>query len=294
MVEGFDHDDRYRMVEDEFMTIAKTFTVHLHAAEYKRQQKMVRSRNADTINSISRPVTGKMPDHTRRRVEGVARSKEQRAAIERLVGKKKKHGGISDDSDDDVGLPYIGTTLHGLMDSPRKKAASLAKAGSIVATTRAAAGFSRPTAHFKPHKNSVPDSPLSKRVTRFVDTKDDDETETSSDNDDDLDAPLLAPKLLPLERKSMARARFSSTSPPVRPAKQPSYINDVPQSTSPFETPVKAETLVKAECTSHSFDELPDFLISRSSRLERSRQRKALKQDPDLPLKKLDEIPSFF
>lgn len=118
-----EYDDKYRMVEDEFLTVAKRFTVHLHAAEYKRQQKMVKSRNADTINSISRPVTGKMPAHTKRRTEAVARAKTQKAALEGALGKKAEDA--SDDSDDGDGLPYFGTTLHGLMDSPRKKAASL-------------------------------------------------------------------------------------------------------------------------------------------------------------------------
>src|SRR5271168_4042924 len=104
MNEGIDHDDKYRIVEDEFLSVAQRFTVHLHAAEYKRQQKMVKSRNADTINSISRPVTGKMPDQTRRKVEAVARAKTQKTVLAGLLGKGVGSGDVSDDSDDAVGL----------------------------------------------------------------------------------------------------------------------------------------------------------------------------------------------
>jgi hypothetical protein len=35
---GLDKDDRYRMVEDEFLEAAKMFTQHLHAAEYQRMK----------------------------------------------------------------------------------------------------------------------------------------------------------------------------------------------------------------------------------------------------------------
>ncbi|CAD6441305.1 d4f6aa4f-fb24-4fa9-9b0f-eb32cd9545a4 [Sclerotinia trifoliorum] len=89
MIEGREHDDEYRMVEDELLTVAKSFTVHLHTAEYKRLGKIANTRNADAINSISRPVVGRMPDATRRKTEEVTRSNDQRNILEKLVGKKK-------------------------------------------------------------------------------------------------------------------------------------------------------------------------------------------------------------
>ena len=139
-------DDKYRMVEDEFLATAQDFTVHLHAAEYRRQEKMARARNAETINSISRPVTQKMSDHTKRKLEGVDRTKTRQNAIQTLLGNKIEATEDPEESSDGEGLAYFNTTLRGLMDSPRREAASLARLPCGVAT-RAAAGFQKPAAH---------------------------------------------------------------------------------------------------------------------------------------------------
>jgi len=48
MIDGLGHDDRYRMVEDEFAQTARTLTVHLHAAEYQRLKDATKSQNAET------------------------------------------------------------------------------------------------------------------------------------------------------------------------------------------------------------------------------------------------------
>jgi hypothetical protein len=196
---GIDQDDKYRMVEDEFLSIAQQFTVHLHAAEYKRQQNIVKVRNAEAINFISRPVTGKMPVHTKRRVEGVAKAQAQRTILQTLLGKREGEVESSDDSDGD-GLPYVGTTLHGLMDSPRGKSASLSKVRGLNVATRAAAGFQKPTGKSSQISPSV--SPISKAASRFQPSKPDfDGSTESSDGDDDLDAPIAPPKLASFQRK---------------------------------------------------------------------------------------------
>jgi hypothetical protein len=124
MVEGMEYDDKWRMVEDEFLSVAQTFTVHLHAAEYKRQQKMVKSRNADTINSISRPVTGMMPEQTKRKLEAVARAKTQRSAVEDVVAKKAED---DDDSDDGGGLPYFGDYTSWINGQPAQESRIVSK-----------------------------------------------------------------------------------------------------------------------------------------------------------------------
>lgn len=301
MIEGLDHDDKFRMVEDELLTIAQTFTTHLHAAEYKRQQKMVKSRNADTIDSISRPVAGKMPDHTRRRVEAVARAKAQQEGLEGLLGKKNKDGGISDDSDEDVGLSYIGTTLYGLMDSPRKKAALISNEIPRTATTRAAAGFNKPAIKNKTSKKSAVESPKPK-VTRQDSFKDEVDSDTS--DDDDLDAPISAPKLLSFERRPITAAKpllnLGSDAPIVAPnltsierriitaaaTKPHSKLEPVHKSSSPVIPPPEKES------ASYSFDDLPEFLTQTGVRPSRIRARQ-LKAKQEAPKKRLDEIPSF-
>lgn len=179
MDEGMDHDDKYRMVEDEFLSTAQKFTVHLHTAEYKRRERDVKARRAEAISSISRPVTGKMPDHTKRKLANIDQAKTQRAIIQDLVGKKAIQ---VDDSDDELELPYVGTTLHGLMDSPRKMKAPLGKLRfSGVATTRAAAGYQKPVGQSRVFQGRDSESPKSKAQIKLeVKTEPKDDSMSSS------------------------------------------------------------------------------------------------------------------
>jgi len=289
MKEGQDNDDKYRMVEDEFLDVAQKFTVHLHAAEYKRQQKAVKSQNADTINSISRPVTGKMPDQTKRKLDASALAKRQRSIIEALNG-KKEHGAESDSDIEE--LPYVGTTLHGLMDSPRKKAASLAKLGSI-ATTRAAAGFKKPAIQSNGDQSkSLIDSPEPKHGTRRAQAE---LVLDSTDNDDDLDAPIPAPKLIALDRKPT-----TPLSPQVgsRPFKPTTVIKEPLDSSSSI---AKSMPYIKVElsptttpATIAANGETADT-APKLSRLERLRLARA-KKEKEQQIKKEDDynsIPTF-
>ncbi|KAE9578092.1 hypothetical protein CGMCC3_g5816 [Colletotrichum fructicola] len=117
MIEGLENDDKYRMVEDELFTIAGQFTAHLHAAEYQRLKTQTKSQNAETIKNISRPVVGSLTDIARRRQEELLRKKKQREALR----KAKKEAGVDDESGDETSMPWHGTSLQGLMDSPQKK-----------------------------------------------------------------------------------------------------------------------------------------------------------------------------
>ncbi|EKD21663.1 uncharacterized protein L3040_004886 [Drepanopeziza brunnea f. sp. 'multigermtubi'] len=300
MEEGRDKDDRYRMVEDELFKIAQTYTVHLHTAEYKRLQKAVKSENADTINSISRPVTGKMTDHAKRKSEAVAIAKKQRATIEGLNG--KKGGNFSDDSQDE-GLPYVGTTLHGLMDSPRKKAASLAKLGTK-ATTRAAAGFGKASFQAKPDRQS---SPLPKHATQkaLELPQNHVSTDNTEEEDDDLDAPIAAPKLIAKNQKStlcpISRSKSIPTpSAVVRREPRPFTSFEQKSQSNPMKTeseskyPIKVESPPMATAPKVSTPNVTGK-PTRLSRLERMRQNRAKKQEePDLKKEyDYDAIPTF-
>lgn len=286
MVEGVDDDDKYRMVEDEFLTIAQRFTVHLHAAEYKRQQKMAKTRNADTINSISRPVTGKMPDQTRRKVEAIAREKTQKTIIEKLAGKKE-------DSDDDFEVSYVGTSLHGLMDSPSKKKASLKKI-SAVTTTRAAAGFKQPaqsSARRRSLGSPQPRSAPPPSISEPLNVK----AESSSD-DDDLD---VAPKPLKIERKSVEDNRSNSVS-----VKKEVKTLDVQLPLSKIPTQIKDPISKHHELKPASKPMIPftkstspPKVRNRPSRIEMIRARRLKeeqeKEQEQMAKKKLDVIPTF-
>lgn len=297
MEEGPDKDDRYRMVEDEFLSVAQQFTVHLHAAEYKRRQKAAKSRNADTINSISRPVVGRKPDHTNRKVEAVALAKRQRALIEGLNG--KKGGGISDDSDADD-LPYIGTSLHGLMDSPRKKAASLAKLKNT-ATTRAAAGFKRPT-HADGDLASILESPSGKKALQASVGAQDGMESTDDDNDDDLDAPIPARKLDAPNRKPTSISNRIPTSFPSKPSEP--VVKEESKSFTSLRGDSSTRSFIKEESPpvstriSRPMNDNLDELFSRPSRAERARRAKIKKEEEEEEKeprikKEYDYIPTF-
>lgn len=137
MIEGFDADDRYRMVEDEFLAMAGSFTRHLHAAEYQRLKDAANNQNADMIRTISRPVTGRMTDLVKKRQSALALAASQRKGLKGVLGKRKgrvAQDDGTDDDDEDGELPWAGTSLQGLMESPKKKAVVL-PAGSTAAAS---------------------------------------------------------------------------------------------------------------------------------------------------------------
>ena len=190
MVEGAENDDRWRMVEDEFLSVANTFTVHLHAAEYHRLKSLAKEQNADTINSISRPVTGVMTSSVKRRQDAVARLAKQRKGL------KRARSNVDElQSDDDDRRPWAGTSLQGLLDSPRKKSLLLTSVTTALSATRAAAGYqgnspSKGSRRFidalsetKPHSNP------SQRQMKV-------DSETSDDSED-LDGPVYHHQTVP-------------------------------------------------------------------------------------------------
>jgi hypothetical protein len=295
MNEGIDHDDKYRIVEDEFLSIAQRFTVHLHAAEYKRQQKMAKSRNADTINSISRPVVGKMPDQTRRKVEAVARAKTQKTVLAGLLGKGVGNGDVSDDSDDADGLPYVGTTLHGLMDSPRRKAASLTKLGTIVATTRAAAGFKQPAAQSKSGQLTTLQSPRPKGALprgQAPRRNHDSTTESDPEEDDDLDAPIPAPKLIAPRNNSVPGPNSHSSFFKTKSTSAGGLITDSNISKKPGSSTATASTKnVQSQMTK---EPVSSSSSHRPSRLEQARRQRLKEEKKQQERKNRDVIPTFF
>ncbi|KAI0402769.1 hypothetical protein F4802DRAFT_337993 [Xylaria palmicola] len=143
MIEGIDGDDRYRMVEDEFLAMAQQFTAHLHAAEYKRLKTASELENAQTIENISRPVVGQMTH--------IVKVKRERKALgdkQRLARRKLRRGGLSGDEStetDDPDDSWQKQSLYGLMESPTKRARRLDRLPSATSVTRAAAGFDRQT-----------------------------------------------------------------------------------------------------------------------------------------------------
>lgn len=191
MIDGFDNDDRYRMVEDEFLDVAKEFTQHLHTAEYQRMKNSAKAKNAATINAISRPVTTKMGGETRRKVESIARAKKQADAIKDIHGDQPREEGDSDESQG----PWLGTALHGLMEKPRASAVPLTDISGFHSTTKAAAGYKGSTVG-RMETYDVPDPEefeLAKPAS-IKSTEGEGETETEDDDDDLAAAPVVTQK----------------------------------------------------------------------------------------------------
>lgn len=235
MQEGLDRDDIYIMVEDEFQAVAKTFTQHLHHAEYMRLKKLVRTQNASTISTISRPVDSitKMREETKKKKEAEAKSAKQQTALQQIMGRARGRRPQTDsensESDEEKhDDPWVGTTLQGLMTkSPHKPHTSLTGLQGVKSSTRAAAGYSKPESRPLQRPKLFDLSPTAgqrKRPNPPPQPANDEEDATSSGDDDDLDAPISKPPLksgnhnvLPprkAAREIRKRATALSPSPP--------------------------------------------------------------------------------
>jgi hypothetical protein len=139
MHEGYHADDIFMMVEDEFQTVAQSFTHHLHHAEYVRMKKKAR---AAPPPASTKPLDG-MPDETKKKLEAKDIHDRQNAAVKNMISRA---GRASPDNEEEAqGIdPWQGTSLAGLMakDNTQKRTA-LVGLEQIPSTTRAAKGFSR-------------------------------------------------------------------------------------------------------------------------------------------------------
>ncbi|KAH8913020.1 hypothetical protein BR93DRAFT_942746 [Coniochaeta sp. PMI_546] len=202
MIEGFDHDDRYRMVEDEFLAMANDFTKHLHAAEYHRLKALASTRNADMIRTISRPVTGRMTDLVKKRRNALELATAQRKGLRNALGKRKGRQDDSDSDDDDDELPWAGTSLQGLMESPRKTAAPLPVGSSSL-------GHGERVPTTRPKLAETTNLGISGSASRIVTRPSSSHMETTTDeDDDDLDTQPRFPGL----RDKIKRSESSTLS----------------------------------------------------------------------------------
>ncbi|KAI3330887.1 hypothetical protein F4824DRAFT_504756 [Ustulina deusta] len=172
MIEGIDGDDRYRMVEDEFLATAQQFTAHLHAAEYKRLKTAAELENAQMIRNISRPVIGPMTDLVK-----IKRERKFLTEKQRLATRKLGKGDVSGDEStgtDDLKDSWQRQSLYGLMESPGKRAKRLNGLPSATSVTRAAAGFNRQSDVVSPSRlKSKPGVPSDTADRRKDESEDD-------------------------------------------------------------------------------------------------------------------------
>lgn len=180
------------MVEDEFYTIAQSFTQHLHYAEYVRRKKEAKNRTTEP----ERPTDGRtsMPKSVQRKKEAEALHSRQKDGLAQIEG----NGGNQDPSDDEDDDTWAGTHLHGLMTSPRKSR-SLVGVQGVKSSTRAAAGFGQVPSSQATVRNlasSPPPIPPPSRAAQSHIVELDISTASEDDDDDDLDryvSPIVRP-----------------------------------------------------------------------------------------------------
>ncbi|KAI9838756.1 MAG: hypothetical protein M1838_004527, partial [Thelocarpon superellum] len=126
MHEGLDKDDMYIMVEDEFHATAKTFTQHLHHAEYVRLKRLAEEKNAATAYPILRPVDPRvvMSEELKGQKAARARAKNQKQTVDERstrMGKGSEEQGEedSDSQSDEERDPWTGTSLQSLMTASK-------------------------------------------------------------------------------------------------------------------------------------------------------------------------------
>ena len=137
MHEGYHADDIFMMVEDEFHTVAQSFTHHLHHAEYVRMKKKAR---AAPPPATTNPFKG-MRAETKKKLEANEIHDKQNSAVKSIFSRA---GRASPDEEEETqgNDPWQGTSLAGLMskDSTQKRTA-LVGLEQIPSTTRAAKGY---------------------------------------------------------------------------------------------------------------------------------------------------------
>ncbi|KAL8826497.1 MAG: hypothetical protein Q9191_003769 [Dirinaria sp. TL-2023a] len=281
---GLAHDDIYIMVEDEFLSTARTFTSHLHHAEYQRLKRLSKTRPPATnrrVDSITQ-----MREETKRQKEAEAREKRTKGLLEKLNGGVNAKRGQEEESDledlesDDRGdAPGVGTALGELMKrSPRKNITSLSGLHGIKSSTRAAAGYERP-------KNlsdmSHSRSNIFKEFGRIEGAKKSstdlkkDEPETDDADSDDLDAPAPKKRSDPID--PVKRMDFGERTKPrkfSKPSTSTSEVSKPGRSRSPSPSPIhksreavldrlkRRERERKEKEKSHlDIDEIPIFLV---------------------------------
>lgn len=284
LIEGFDNDDIWMMVEDEFYAVAQTFTQHLHYAEYIRRTKEAKLQNAARIQDFSRSADGVTPmsEEAKKKREAEALAERQKKGLGHEEEKKgagsggeEGAGGLDDDDDDDDDAlfqddAWAGTSLYDLMISPRK-ARSLVDSRGIKSSTKAAAGYAQASQNYGSDARSrdgsaaaaaePPSSPLGHRAHTVVD-------DTASDDDLDIQ-PKTTLKRTPQDIKAPKSENNVSTKLSIAPTKCVAHkpINAMRESgIKPGSTPSirernKASTVPKPRkrmLFDDDFDKLPE------------------------------------
>ncbi|PLB34288.1 uncharacterized protein BDW47DRAFT_79332 [Aspergillus candidus] len=308
LIEGFPNDDIYMMVEDELHSIAQDFTRHLHHREYIKQRKEVKLRNQGAIGDLARATAPSLLGE-----KGLTAAGSSGDGLGR--GKRKRMRGVELEEDDEGDDCFVGTSLHGLMLSPRR-GPSLVGARGVRSFTRAAAGFSQASGETVMTSRGADDGGLvSSPLRRGVVGQGGEETasEGDDDDDDDLDVQPDSPsRLRRLVRPVRLNPSMDSSPPRIsltpRPrdtARDGSTTSRGSEPTNPrvgdatTRTPTKTHK-PKRKSILDDFDELPELSEpdvkvqdhTPSPSIETA-QRHVHQRDTEKKRSRLNEVPTF-
>ena len=180
MREGYNADDIYVMVEDEFLSTAKVFTQYIHHAEYVRLKKLAKSRGAGTLQAISRGTDGRTEQSNGLRMKLEAEEKRKKIRD----GMKNMESSEASEAEDD----FVDPQLAGLMTSEKRVKRDLFGFTKARSNTRAAAGFSQSPQNVERKKDAFADPVKTKPVATSSKAGRAYEEEIYSDDEDDLDS----------------------------------------------------------------------------------------------------------
>ena len=131
------------MVEDEFTSIAATFTKHLHAEEYKKLKRLAAQKNVETVAALPRPIDSITALNKEAQLRKQAEKKR-----EHMIKAAAKHPGQNEppgSDDEEITMLFTDRHLAGLMQGrpgaihPKR----ILHPENPKSHTRAAAGFTK-------------------------------------------------------------------------------------------------------------------------------------------------------
>lgn len=249
-------DERYIMVEDEFLSIAQTYTRSLHRAEYERLQHLAKTTHARRITEIQRPVAGVQRMSKAAVLKKQESGGEEDAVVHSVWGKSSLGLLMCRPKDEERDLSVgwrVGARIRPAVREPRAvKREPLARPevkGVGPAVKREPAGS------LQLAKEPIP--PLQESCTL---------TASEESSDDDLDAPVIRKNQTQSHGQAQAEAQFqapssslpspipsfASTLTPYSPSLSPMPSFSQPQSSQP--EPYNRPSQIKREIPDLDFD----------------------------------------
>jgi hypothetical protein len=225
MIEGYDGDDIWMIVEDEFQSVAQSFTAHLHHAEYKKRVLEARSRPRNAFPTATQPMS---QDARRRLQKDVLHDQQQNALA--AVGAGSRTAAFDDNIED----PWRGTSIAGLIARGSQEKKSLRGLDRIPSSTRAAQGFHRPGSNTQPA--SSPPEPQRRQLEGGSQTV----LEATSNGRAKRQAAFPAEENTALEQNSIGRIRHSSHTTMV--SSEPNGHDEIPLPSTAMRETKRAKT----------------------------------------------------